>query len=256
MTIRRWIGRPTLGRSLTGSFCIHTGIAASLGIVWYLGAHEIERSKFGGQRTVLQVQMAPSETEQPLVETAATSVSSTPQTVTIPDTPVTTQFECQEVTAVEPTPVDVAIQRSAPPETLDLPTPDVPPQPATQTTQTDTPTPQNTRRDVPKTRPRAMSAPTVPQIAGTDPDVRAVISITKPFYPPQAVQQRWEGVVLLRLFVSSNGNVAHVEIVRSSGYGLLDSTALETVKQWRAQPAEIQGQPVASVEVVPVRFRL
>jgi protein TonB len=71
-----------------------------------------------------------------------------------------------------------------------------------------------------------------------------------------AIQHRLEGVLLLRLHVAATGQVQRVEILKSSGYAVLDRAAIEAVSTWRGRPAYQAGEPVATVAVLPVRFRL
>lgn len=77
-----------------------------------------------------------------------------------------------------------------------------------------------------------------------------------PIYPEAAILAGWEGEVLLRLHVASSGAVDRVDVVRSSGHPILDGAAVNAVSRWRGQPAYLGGIPQASVEVLPVRFRL
>jgi protein TonB len=77
-----------------------------------------------------------------------------------------------------------------------------------------------------------------------------------PYYPRIARRNGYEGVVLLNLLVSENGRVENAEIVRSSGYKILDREAEKAVREWHFAPAEQAGEPVASHVEVPVVFRL
>jgi protein TonB len=77
-----------------------------------------------------------------------------------------------------------------------------------------------------------------------------------PHYPEVARRNRWEGQVLLRLSISAEGRVTSITVARSSGYELLDAAAASAVRSWRAAPAMLDGEPVATEEVLPVRFRL
>ena len=46
-------------------------------------------------------------------------------------------------------------------------------------------------------------------------------------------------------------------IRQSSGYGMLDTSAAETVRErWRFVPARRNGVPVESTVTVPIRFRI
>jgi protein TonB len=54
------------------------------------------------------------------------------------------------------------------------------------------------------------------------------------------------GTVVLMIHVSPAGSTAGVDVVRSSGYVLLDRAAQEAVMHWRFLPAVKDGQAVAS----------
>lgn len=77
-----------------------------------------------------------------------------------------------------------------------------------------------------------------------------------PEYPRRARQLGFEGAVLLHVWVNPSGEVDHAEIAASSGYAVLDDSALRAVKGWRFKPARQGGQPVAALVQVPVRFAL
>jgi len=79
---------------------------------------------------------------------------------------------------------------------------------------------------------------------------------TKPPYPVIARRRGWEGEVLLRVGVEGEGRVSAVEVDRSSGYPVLDRSALRWVETWRFAPATVDGSPVACEVIVPVRFVL
>ena len=63
----------------------------------------------------------------------------------------------------------------------------------------------------------------------------------KPDYPLEARQKGYQGDVLLKVEVLPNGRVGEVEVEKSSGYELLDQSALATVKKWRFIPARKGG---------------
>ena len=77
-----------------------------------------------------------------------------------------------------------------------------------------------------------------------------------PLYPERARQLRQEGLVTLLVAVDREGRPARVEIERSSGYCILDQSALEAVRGWKFQPARLGGLAVESKVRVPIRFRL
>jgi TonB family protein len=78
----------------------------------------------------------------------------------------------------------------------------------------------------------------------------------KPVYPLEAREKGYEGEVLLKVEVLSNGQVGQVEVKRSSGYEMLDESALTTVKQWKFIPAR-RGEVAIPVWVnIPIKFQL
>lgn len=78
----------------------------------------------------------------------------------------------------------------------------------------------------------------------------------KPEYPTIAKSRGWQGKVLLRVQVSDEGLSEAVMIEQSSGWELLDESALEAVKQWRFIPAKRGELAVASSVIVPIVFTL
>ncbi len=77
-----------------------------------------------------------------------------------------------------------------------------------------------------------------------------------PRYPDIARQRGWQGTVILQLTISIDGTVISVAVARSSGHPILDAEAVNAVRQWRGTPATLDGQPVGSIELLPIRFRL
>ncbi|HKA56870.1 MAG TPA: energy transducer TonB [Candidatus Binatia bacterium] len=79
----------------------------------------------------------------------------------------------------------------------------------------------------------------------------------KPPYPMIARRLGAQGVVILRVQVREDGSVAAVELAHSSGFTVLDNSAVRTVREsWRFLPARIDGSPVTSWVEVPIRFVL
>ncbi len=77
-----------------------------------------------------------------------------------------------------------------------------------------------------------------------------------PIYPRLAQRRGDEGLVVLRVAVSMNGQPSSVVVLRSSGHDSLDDAATEAVRQWRFVPATRGDVPVAAMADVPVEFRL
>jgi TonB family protein len=75
-----------------------------------------------------------------------------------------------------------------------------------------------------------------------------------PPYPEQARARGIEGLVVLRVGVSTRGAVQAVQVVK--GDEPLASAAAAAVRQWRYTPASSDGRPVATSLIVKVPFRL
>jgi len=78
----------------------------------------------------------------------------------------------------------------------------------------------------------------------------------KPVYPMEAREKGCEGEVLLRVEVLSNGRVGQIEVKKSSGYEILDQSALTTVKRWRFIPAKKGEVPIPFWVNIPIKFQL
>jgi protein TonB len=78
----------------------------------------------------------------------------------------------------------------------------------------------------------------------------------KPLYPAEARKKGYEGEVLLKVEVLADGRVGEIELKRSSGHVVLDSSAVAAVKQWRFIPARKGDQTVALWVNIPITFRL
>lgn len=80
------------------------------------------------------------------------------------------------------------------------------------------------------------------------------IKLTKPQYPQDAFVKKIEGTVVLEIVIDITGRVVHARVVQS--IPLLDAAALQTVYQWRFQPAVKHGRPVSTRATAPVTFRI
>jgi protein TonB len=74
----------------------------------------------------------------------------------------------------------------------------------------------------------------------------AVFHNRPPAYPEEAAVNGQHGTVVVVIHVSPAGTAAGVDLLRSSGYVLLDRAAREAVLRWRFLPAVKGGHPVAS----------
>lgn len=78
----------------------------------------------------------------------------------------------------------------------------------------------------------------------------------KPRYPRVARKRGYEGEVKLKVLVLENGKVGQIEIIRPSGYEVLDDSALEAVKNWVFVPGRENGKEISSWVTVPITFQL
>lgn len=77
-----------------------------------------------------------------------------------------------------------------------------------------------------------------------------------PKYPNESRRRHEEGVVLISAAIDSEGRVNSLAISKSSGFSLLDESALSAVKNWKFKPARFAGIAVDSAVEIPVRFSL
>jgi TonB family protein len=79
---------------------------------------------------------------------------------------------------------------------------------------------------------------------------------TPPLYPEIARSRGYEGIVLVAAEILADGRVGNVKIKKSSGYAILDQSAMEAVKPWKFEPAKKQGKPFAIWVELPIKFVL
>lgn len=92
--------------------------------------------------------------------------------------------------------------------------------------------------------------------------IRGIVTPVKPLkterppYPRRARESGWQGRVILQLSITPHGKVMTAAIHESSGYSLLDNSAVEAAKNWTFEPAKNGGFPVASTVNIPIQFDL
>lgn len=107
----------------------------------------------------------------------------------------------------------------------------------------------------PNTASRAAQASTA-QARGSSSEPRFRVPPSAPEYPKASRMRRQEGTVLLEVKLGTQGEQLQVVLLKSSGFPLLDRSALKAVKGWQFLPQEINGQGVSHVVRIPVRFEL
>ena len=98
------------------------------------------------------------------------------------------------------------------------------------------------------------SAPAAPLPVGGDVKPARLIFSVPPSYPKLAKSQRVSGNVLIDALIDPAGHVTVMNVV--SGPTLLHQAAMDALKQWKYQPASLDGKPVPMHLTVTIRFRL
>jgi TonB family protein len=78
----------------------------------------------------------------------------------------------------------------------------------------------------------------------------------RPLYPRIAREQGWQGKVVLRARITAEGIVKNATVQESSGFPVLDDSAVQAVKAWSFEPAKNGEFAVASTVDLPIRFDL
>lgn len=91
-----------------------------------------------------------------------------------------------------------------------------------------------------------------------DKNITAPLVIYKPLfiYPHTAQKNNLTGKVHLILKIDKEGNVDSVILDKSSGYDILDKSAVAFVKQFKYKPAESNGKPIQFYVKQPVDYFL
>jgi protein TonB len=82
----------------------------------------------------------------------------------------------------------------------------------------------------------------------------AYIEPPQPKYPPESRRSGEEGLVVLRVLINEIGNVARIDIERSSGHSRLDDAACAAVKRARFRPYLENGVPRMALATIPIEF--
>lgn len=63
----------------------------------------------------------------------------------------------------------------------------------------------------------------------------SAVSYKEPVYPRQAIRRELEGTVRIKVKVSPEGMPANTEVLKTSGYDILDKAATDAVSSWKFQ---------------------
>ena len=97
------------------------------------------------------------------------------------------------------------------------------------------------------------AGPAAPAPIGGDVKPAKLIKSVPPVYPEMARGQRVSGNVQIDALIDATGNVSTMKIL--SGPALLHQAAQNAVKQWKFQPAELDGKPTSMHLTITVQFR-
>jgi TonB family protein len=78
----------------------------------------------------------------------------------------------------------------------------------------------------------------------------------RPLYPRMAREQGWHGKVVLRARITAEGTVRDATVQESSGFPILDDSAVQAIKAWSFEPAKNGEFAVATTVALPIRFDL
>ncbi|KIE58789.1 energy transducer TonB [Methylacidiphilum kamchatkense Kam1] len=146
---------------------------------------------------------------------------------------------------------------------INVPETPIPPEPVPTPIPEEMAQPQEAPKPVvqPPPKPKAVQKPKgIPQATKTPAGKMTMPGYLRnpaPPYPAAAKAAGHQGLVILRVHVSSSGYPTSVTIGKSSGYPELDQAAENTVKKfWRFKPPTMLGLPIDVDVDVPIRFKI
>ncbi len=83
---------------------------------------------------------------------------------------------------------------------------------------------------------------------------KMVLDRVQPSYPKQAIQAGLQGPVVLQAWISREGNVQDLKLIR--GYLVLGEAASDAVRKWRFRPYLLNGHAVSAQTLVTIDFHL
>jgi TonB family protein len=98
------------------------------------------------------------------------------------------------------------------------------------------------------------AAPVAPLPVGGAVVQAQLLSRVSPVYPQLAKNQHISGDVKVDALIDATGHVTTMKII--SGPTLLHQAAMDALKQWKYQPASLDGKPVPMHLTVTIQFRL
>jgi TonB family protein len=83
----------------------------------------------------------------------------------------------------------------------------------------------------------------------------SLVSKVEPEYSDAARMAKYQGTVLLKMVVDTDGTAKNIELMRGLGYGL-DEKAAQAIGLWKFKPGTRDGAPIAVQAQIEVNFRL
>jgi protein TonB len=102
--------------------------------------------------------------------------------------------------------------------------------------------------------PKQPAAPVAPLPVGGDVKTAKLISSVPPVYSTLAKAQHISGDVKVDALIDATGHVTTMKVV--SGPTLLHQSAMEALRQWKYQPATLDGKAVPMHLTVTIQFRM
>jgi protein TonB len=175
---------------------------------------------------------------------------------------------------VEKTFIDVALTAPPPePPKVEIPPPVVPPPkveiPPPKTEPKEEPIPPASKPEMvipepkpepPPPPPKPVAPPVIPPTPPPEEYVQVAepkyAARAEPIYPTEARRRHQEGIVRLELFINESGALDKIEIVKSSGFPLLDAAAIKAMRLSQFDPATNGAIKIRSRAEATVTFRL
>ena len=96
--------------------------------------------------------------------------------------------------------------------------------------------------------------PAAPVAVGGEVTPARMISSVPPVYPALAKTQHISGDVRVDALIDATGRVTTMKVI--SGPSLLHQAAMDALRQWKYQPASLDGKPASMHLTVTIQFRL
>ena len=106
-------------------------------------------------------------------------------------------------------------------------------------------------------KPKPKPKPKKPDPMPGDRPTPVLTAKTDPIYPKRALNNEWEGTIIVEIYVNSLGRASRGVIIKSTGYPILDKSFVRTVKQYYAfEPRRVGGQDLRGTLKLSYTFSL